>query len=187
LSTKRVALRTIVLSTVIGGLFYIYIPIQYTTVPAGRFKCPSNQSNPSLLHGIWSLILYSIGPPMIMIIFGSLTIRHLHQSLKRIAPSTIEIINRQPLQRRKTKDQQLIGMMIFQCIYFCLLSIPLSINWIYASFKANSEINALQSAKDDMFVQIVGYLSLTCACTNFYVFTLTSQLFRRELINLFKF
>jgi DMSO/TMAO reductase YedYZ heme-binding membrane subunit len=180
--------------TLVVGLCYIYIPIEYKTVPVGRFKCPGSQGNTQAFHGIWSFIIYSMGPPIIMLIFGSLTIRNVQRTMRRVAPQNIRAGTQnqtqiepvqQQLQRPKTTDRQLIQMMIAQCVYFSVMSTPLSIYWIYASATSNVVPDALQTAREAMFQNIAGYLSFTCASTSFYFFTLSSQLFRRELMHLF--
>ena len=124
-SNVRVASRIIPAITLVVGLLYIYIPIQNKTVQVGRFKCPSNQSNPPAFQGAWSFIIYSMGPPIVMLIFGSLTIRHVQQSITRLAPlkaithtqnlSQTEL-TQQKFQPQKMIDQQLIKMMIVQCV-----------------------------------------------------------------------
>jgi hypothetical protein len=65
------------------------------------------------------------------------------------------------------------------------MSTPVSINWIYVAVRPNVIPSALQNATDNFVANIVSTLGLTGACTSFYVFTLSSQLFRRELIHLF--
>jgi hypothetical protein len=191
-SNSRVASITILFTIPAVGLSYIYVPIQYEIIQTTR-KCPASQGNNLLFNGIWNLIVFSLGPSIVMLIFGSLTIRHVQLSVQRVAPQTINIkdaFTRPPqqeqLQRQKTTDRQLTQMMVVQVIYFSLLSSPVSINWLYTSLRSNVVIDALQSAKDTLFSNIVSFISLTGACTSFYLFTLSSQLFRRELIHLFK-
>ena len=78
-------------------------------------------------------------------------------------------------------------MMFVQCIYFSLMATPVSVYWIYSSLRINIVPDALQLAKDTLFGYSTGILSVTRTSTSFYLFTLSSQLFRRELLHLFKF
>jgi hypothetical protein len=188
-SNLRVASRTIPFIILIVGLCYIYVPIEFVLKP-GPVKCPVNEGDNPILIGIWNLLIFSLGPSVVMLVFGSLTIRNVQQSMRRIVSQNIQTLNqteprlREQLQRRKTTDRQLIQMMVVQCIYFSLLSTPISINWIYLSLRPTVVTNALQSAIDNYVASIVGTLSLTGACTSFYLFTLSSQLFRHELMHL---
>ena len=124
-----------------------------------------------------------------MLVFGSLTIRHVQQSVRKTAPMNIQSGSvRSPQgqsKQRKTTDRQLIQMMLVQCIYYSLMATPISVFWIYNSLRINVVSNALQNAKDTLFSNTTGIISLTGACTSFYCFTLSSQLFRHELMRLF--
>jgi hypothetical protein len=188
-SNLRVASRTILFIIPVVGLCYIYVPIEFVLKPT-VVKCPVYQGDNPIFIGIWNLLIFSLGPSTVMLFFGSLTIRHVQQSIGRLAPQNIQTLNqteprhREQLQRRKTTDRQLIQMMIVQCVYFSLLSTPISINWIYISLRPAVIPNARQNAIDNYVSSIVGTLSLTGACTSFYLFTLSSQLFRHELMHL---
>lgn len=194
-SNCRVSIRSIILIIICIGLVYIYVPILFEIDRVFQ-TCPTNLDNPPMFNGIWNLITFSLGPPIIMLIFGLLTIRHIQSSLKRVhventgtnsrsgAPRTLQL--RKQSQNQRTTDRQLSRMTIAQFIYFCLLTTPVSISWLYSSSNANTASDALQSIKDQLFAHVTGFLSITCACTTFYSFTLSSKLFRREIIQLFK-
>jgi hypothetical protein len=171
------------------GICYIYVPIEFELVQ-GPVKCPPNQGNSPTFVGVWTLLVFSLGPSTVMLIFGSLTIRAIQQTVRRIVPQNVQTLaqteptHREQQLRRKKADRQLIQMMVVQCVYFSLLSTPISINWIYVAVRHNGIPNALQTARDSLVTSIVGTLSFTGACTSFYMFTLSSQLFRHELMHL---
>jgi hypothetical protein len=89
-------------------------------------------------------------------------------------------------KHQKTTDRQLIQMMLDQCFYFSLMTVPFTVSIIYTTLRMNLMVDALQLAKDNMLLLIVGLMSSTCACTTFYCFTLSSQLFRHQLMHLCK-
>ena len=156
-------------------------------------RCPANQGTYPIFYGIWNLIIFSLGPSIAMLIFGFLTIQHVRQSMRRVIHSEITNqlqIESPPLQeqlrRQKKIDRQLIRMMLVQCLYFTVLSTPVSVSLIQQAVKVNVVQDTLQNAKDSLFRNITGALSFVSACTTFYVFTLSSQLFRQELMRLFK-
>lgn len=162
-SRTRVATLIILFSIIIVGLAHIYIPIQYQ-LRQTRLKCPQSQTAPAAFQGIWTLIICSLGPSITMLVFGLLTIRHIQQSVARIKtqiiqiqPQTEPLPQQKQLQRPRTTDRQLIQMTIVQCIYFSLMSSPLSINWIYTSMRSNVVSDALQSAEDDFFFGHIYY------------------------------
>ncbi|CAF4104502.1 unnamed protein product [Adineta steineri] len=144
----------------------------------------------------WFIVLASIdrlGPSVIMLIFGSLTIRHVQHSVGRVNASHIATKSenasaapiQEKLQRQKTADRQLIRMMIAQCAYFAVLTTPISGSYMYISLTINTVLDDLQFAQVNLFTNIAGLLSTTGACTSFFVFTLSSKLFRHELKHLF--
>ena len=190
-SNCRVASGAILCIILVVGLTYIYVPIQYQLKQTAR-RCPANQNNPPAFNGIWNLIVFSLGPSIVMLIFGLLTVQHVRVIIRRVAPQNmnseaqLRVSFPPPSQRQKTKDRHLTRMMIIQCVYFSLLSAPVSVYWLYISFKSDVVSDPLQTAKDDLFSNVAGYLSITCACTSFYLFTVSSRIFRRELIRLFK-
>ncbi|CAF1227563.1 unnamed protein product [Adineta steineri] len=190
-SNIRVASWTISIMTIMIAFTYIYVPILYQ-LKAGNNKCPGSQGPSTTFNGIWNLVVFSLGPPCVMFCFGSLTIHNIREVGRRVIPRNNQINGqtRQPqlqLQNQKKTDRQLIQMMIVQCVYLSITSSLTSINTLYMSLRPPMVSNALQVAKDDLFVQTVGTISLTGACTSFYLFTLSSQLFRDELMQLFKY
>ncbi|CAF1381049.1 unnamed protein product [Adineta ricciae] len=187
-SSVRVATWTILLITIIILLIFMYIPITYEILP-GRIRCPASQSRTAGFNGIWTLIVFSLGPPIVMLCFGSLTIRHIRQQLKKVNITNNENIVQTQLpqiRRQKRTDRQLIQMMLVQCLYFSITSILVSINWFYFTVRSPVVIDVVQGAKDDAFTQISGLISLAGACTSFYLFTLSGKVFRDELKHLFK-
>jgi hypothetical protein len=189
-SNVRVASHTILLVIPIVGLGYIHTALKNERDQTSH-KCAAYDPTYILFNGLWSLFMFSLGPSVVMLIFGSLTIRHVRQSVRRTMPQNIpsQIQTERPLQtqlkRQKMTDRQLIQMMVVQCAYFSLMSTPASVYWIYTAARINIVPDAVQHAKDVFFSSSSGIISLTSACTSFYLFTLASGLFRRELVHLF--
>ena len=110
----------------------------------------------------------------IMMIFGTLTIRNIQQSVKRVNSENIQIetislsLPKKRWERQKITNRQCVQMMIVQCIYFSLTTLAVPIQWIKQSIRSYILLD-----------------SITGACTSFYLFTLSSQLFRHELMLLF--
>jgi hypothetical protein len=117
-----------------------------------------------------------------MIVFGSLTIQNVRQGKRRVLPQTIQDQRQQ--SRRKT-DAQLIKMMLVQSFVFGSTTTSYSIVALYVASDAASTDDALRKAIDNYLSNVFGYIALTGPCMSFYLFTLSSQLFRGELINLF--
>jgi hypothetical protein len=115
-------------------------------------------------------------------------VRHIRQSVGRVAhQNTPHVASTQveSQQRRKKADRQLIQMMLVQCLMFTLTASPTSVQYIYTSIRATMVVDSVQRAKDNFFYTIAGFVSLSVPCTSFYLFTLSSKLFRHELVRLF--
>ncbi len=115
-----------------------------------------------------------------MFIFGLLTLRHIHQT-KRVQDGSINTNQNQTLQNI---NRHSLRMLLVQCVVIIITGAPFSIGWLYVSLTPNQDI--IQLAKDNLITDVVGYLSVTGSCISFYLFTLSSSLFRRQLRPLFK-
>lgn len=138
-------------------------------------------------YGMWNLLIFGVTPSLLMLIFGLLTVRHIRRTMKRVAVNHAQTANSHELQtqhRPKTADRQLIQMLLAQCIVFSVTAAPSAINYVYFSVASSTGLDALQSAKLALVGNVVNYLSLTGPSLSFYLFTLSSQLFRRELMSL---
>ncbi|CAF1360826.1 unnamed protein product [Adineta ricciae] len=193
-SNLRIVNRIILLIIIIIGLFYLYILIVFENIQT-HTKCPYTQTTYPLFHGIWNLLIFSLGPSLLMLIFGLLSIRNIQRSLQKVAvqksQSRTQSEPMSPLQNqlksKKTTDRQLIQMMLIQCFYFISTTTPFSVASIYTALRINIQKDSLQTVKDNMFTILVGLVSSTSACTTFYCFTLSSQLFRQQLKKLFNY
>jgi hypothetical protein len=169
------------------GLAYVHVLVYYQ-INLRQQTCIAEQGTYAIFLGVCHLIVFSLGPPGAMLVFGFLIIRHIRRTVKRVAPqNTHPLAQTQPQQRRKMKERQFAQMMFIQCAVFSLTATPIAINYLYTSLRPNVATNALQTAKDNLFYDVVGLISYTGPCTSFYLFTLSSQLFRGELARLFNF
>ncbi|CAF1535783.1 unnamed protein product [Adineta ricciae] len=186
-SSIRVTYYAIFVTTIMVGLFYIHVPIFYY-VNQNTNTCLAPPGTYSTFYGIWNLFVFSLGPPFSMFILGALTIRNFRQSIKRIAPNNnpdnVTGNGNQIQQRRKAIDQQMIRMLLVQCLVFILTGAPVSIQYIYGAVAILSD--PVESTKNNLAWNIIGFISLTGPSSSFYLFTLSSKLFRGELMCLFK-
>ncbi|CAF1234411.1 unnamed protein product [Adineta steineri] len=184
-SSIRVVTPAVSLTIVIVGLTYIHVAF-YTRLSAAP-SCAFLPGTYTIFLGIFNLFLFSMGPPIGMLSFGLLTIRNIRRSVKRVVPNTnLSQTQNETQQRQKATDRQLIQMMIAQFIFYTLTTTPNSVFFIYSSAISNNVANALQTARLSLVSNIVSYITNGGACLSFYLFTLSSKLFRRELMHLFR-
>ncbi len=158
---------------------FIYATIEY--IPASQqYTCNSQAGVYRTFFALWNLVIFSFGPPIMMFIFGLLTLRHIHQT-KRVQDGSANMNQNQTLQNI---NRHSLRMLLVQCVVIIITGAPFSIGWLYVSLTPNQ--NIIQVAKDNLITDVVGYLSVTGSCISFYLFTLSSSLFRRQLRPLFK-
>jgi len=118
-----------------------------------------------------------------MVVFGLLTIRHIQQSARRIASQ-----NNKNRRQKRTKfiDRQLIQIILIQSILFGLTSAAGAIGGMYNVLDDNSRKNPLELAKQSLVGNVLSFVGLLGPCLSFYLCTLSSRLFRCELLNLFR-
>jgi Trk-type K+ transport system membrane component len=137
----------------------------------------------SIKHfSIWHLIIWSWLPTIGMIVFVLLTVRNVSRGKRRVL---LQNIQDQRQQNRKKIDAQLIKMMVMQSFVLGSTTTSYSIVNLCIALGAKSTDDALKKALGNYLSNVFGYIALTGPCMSFYLFTLSSQLFRRELINLF--
>lgn len=136
------------------------------------------------LFSAWHLFTFNFVPPIILLIFSLSTIINVRKSGRRIALNNSQTAIVQH-NHRKSIDGQMIRMMLFQSTIFILTASPSGIYFLYKSVNPTSTGDALQTAKDKFLANCAGFIALTVPCASFYLFTMSSKLFRSELKKLF--
>lgn len=178
-SNIRVASRAILLTTLFIAFAYIHLPF-YQTILLPQRTCTIVSISYQTFYALWNLIIWSWIPTICMLIFGLLIIRHIHQGRMRVAPQT------QFQRNLRQTDRQLIQMLLIQSFIFGSTTTAFAIGSLYISITNNLTVkNDLQKIKDNYVTNVLNCVANIGLCMSFYIFTLSSQSFRRELINLF--
>jgi phosphatidylinositol kinase/protein kinase (PI-3 family) len=117
-----------------------------------------------------------------MLVFGFLTIRHVRQGKMRVANRNTVNYRQQIL---RSVDRQLIQMMLVQSFVFSMTTCGPSIVNFYFISNVNLTTDPVEAARELLITTTFGFIGLFGPCTSFYLFTLSSKLFRRELKQLF--
>ncbi|CAF0951306.1 unnamed protein product [Adineta steineri] len=184
-SSVRIARIIIIVFTLTMFLIHIHVAV-YNIIGIGRTPIPFNQvqsvcytvSGFYTIFGIyWFFIVYAICPPVLMLVFGSLTLFNIHQRRKQILPNTSEVSNR---NREKTSRQMLI-MLIVQCVFMTVCTTPLAIQRIYLNITSTQQKSLTQKTLDQLYSTIVIFLGFVGHSLTFYIFTLSGSVFRDEV------
>ncbi|CAF0843370.1 unnamed protein product [Adineta steineri] len=179
-SSVRVANRAISLTILLNFLVYIHVPIFfrldinpatlkpvcYTTGPIGPYRSVLNYCN---------LFVFGICPSLCMFVFGILTVRHINQR-RRIHVASVAIA-----ENRQRNERQILRMLLVQVAVYSITAISFSVGLIITTVITSQPLNVLQAAQANLANAIIGVFSLMGPCLSFYLFTLSSRLFRKEL------
>ncbi|CAF1210120.1 unnamed protein product [Didymodactylos carnosus] len=177
-SRLSVARSTIVITTIICLLFYSHVLIFYDNTNG---ICDAVKGVYTIFNDVCYLVGYSIVPPILMSLFGFLTIYNVHR-LRRIAPkktaSRIVIIT--------NKSQQLAFMLLFQVIFTTLTTVPHATQKLYNTLTCNDVKSDLTLAQDNLYSEMARAISFANHTCSFFILTLTGKIFRKELIKMFQ-
>jgi hypothetical protein len=185
-----VAARVIPITILINFLAYIHVPIFFELdIVAGTQKPVCYSGGPpgpyrTVLNCI-NLIFFGLLPPLCMLVFGMLTLRRINQSKRnQVAPSTnLQNPNNRIAQK---KDRQIRRMLFIQFLVYSVTGLIFSVTVIITTVFSSQSINVFEKAQEAMANSIVGVVSTIGPCLSFYLFTLSSSLFRKEIKDLFK-
>ena len=139
-----------------------------------------------IFNNIWHLVFWSCLPNLGMVVFSLLTIRNINQGRRRIIPPSQDTQNQQQATRKKT-DVQLLRMVIVQSLMLSSTTMTNFIVSLYVSSVSIPTQDALKKSTNDYLRNAFSFVALTGPCMSFYLFTLSSPLFRHELFNLFRY
>ena len=174
-SNSGTATYVIILTILIALLMYVHLPI-FPIISLPLVTCVPQPGLYQSFISYWNLVLWSWLPTSGMLTFGLLTIGNIRQGKRRVAPPHGQ--NQLHSCSRK-KDRQLIQMMFIQALGFGLTTNVYSFVSIYIA--SNPTDNTVEKARQAFLTNVFSLLALTGPCISFYLFTLSSELFRREL------
>jgi hypothetical protein len=179
----RIARRYIIPCVVLIWLIIpLHIPIYYIS---SRNTCVF-PSAIAFYNSIYGIVLVSFLPPGLMLVFSLLIFRNLKmRQIRRqqIHPLTISTSVTIQNRRQQVKDQQVLAMLLIQVFIYVSSTIFYTINLLYTVLTMNDEANKSNERKSiEAFATFIsGILVFICPCLSFYLFTLSSHLFRKEL------
>ena len=188
-SSIRVANRLIPLTVLLSIIAYIHVPIFFniTIIPATQKPIcypPGPPGTYRIVLSFFSLIYFGLSPSLCMLLFSILTFRNITRSKKISLRSSMNVENAANRNIRKT-DRQLLRMLFVQVLVYFVTATAYSIGEIVSSISAIQPENVVRVAQDILSTAIVGMMSNTGPCLSFYLFTLSSGLFRKQLKKLF--
>ncbi|UJR27577.1 hypothetical protein I4U23_008858 [Adineta vaga] len=185
-SQMKVAYRASVCAILLAFTSCIHIVIGYDLRP----RCGALAGTFAMYDSMFVVFWLGIIPHVLMLIFGFVTLMNVRRSKQRIAIAgkTIAKVNgsNQQQQRRDQKtDAQLLVMMLFQVGFSSVLILTRMIYYAYYVLGPSlGGYNRLVGSFLMSFTTLVYYANY---CKSFYVYTLSSRLFRSIFIQRVRF
>jgi hypothetical protein len=151
----RVALKMIVLTLFFWMILPIHLIIFYDiqiSMNGTNHVCSSTPGLYSVFLSFYSLIINGISMPLLMTIFGLLTLLNLKHYRNQIHNNAIIIIS---LQRRKKQELSILRMLLIQLIVNVILSLPVTIYLFYSGLTQYNQ-------KSSMRIFIENYIYNMC-------------------------
>ena len=177
-SNVRNARRLILLTTCTISLAHIHTLIWWSVDYIGdELYCNIFSHEYEVAFQIFFVIFSCMLPTVLMALLGVLTIWNVRILRRRILPQNGE----RPPDRSRSKDRQLISMLLFQVLTTALCTAPFASVNIFAMI-VNQQSNIVYSAQVQAFFdslcRLILYLN---PMIGFYIYTLSSRTFRIEL------
>ncbi|CAF1165676.1 unnamed protein product [Adineta steineri] len=181
-SSPKVASRLMIGTAIIWCLIYIQVLIFYD-ISSGSCKYRSGAYG--VFFSTYIAIDSGILPLFLMLVFGLLTVKNIHKTKQRIGPGGGTNENR-PAQGSKMskKDAQLHKMLAHQITLFIVLNLPNPCYLVYSAFTINTPKSSLRTTIEAFasnMTYVLIYLGFSLTFANFAT---SSEIFRRELLQL---
>ncbi|CAF1246137.1 unnamed protein product [Adineta ricciae] len=178
-SSSKVAYRIIISMVIFWCIIYIQVFIFYRIEDQ---VCRYQNGAYATYFSIYISIDSGLLPILLMLIFGLLTVRNIHETKRRVVPAT-ERNNDRSCENNKLsrKDAQLYKMLANQIIIFVIFNFPNPCFLLYQSstmYIVKSTLHATIEVFVSNMTYVLIYLGFSLTFINF---ALSSEIFRREL------
>ncbi|CAF1327065.1 unnamed protein product [Didymodactylos carnosus] len=149
-------------------------------LPIASSPCYAKSDQCRVFNDWFFLVFYNLTPPVIMLIFGALTLKNLRHAQQRQIQAVSSTTMDRSIRYRK-RDFQLIIMLLTQVILFTITILPHSAQRIYSTLTSNSVKTSLTIATDNLWYQSAVILTSLPTSITFYLCILSTKRFREEL------
>ncbi|CAF1208800.1 unnamed protein product [Didymodactylos carnosus] len=182
LSTKKISYRTTVLMIILAiptwcQTFYCFDANLKPPTP-----CFTMNDQCKLVNNILLIIIQSFGPVIIMIVFSLLTLQNVRNVGSLVVPT---VSSSASSSRIRTKDRQLITMLLFQITLFAASTVLIPLYNFYTYSTQNAIKSVYRLTVENFIFQLFVFLALTPYATTFYLYTMSGRIFRDELRKVF--
>ncbi|UJR07011.1 hypothetical protein I4U23_011300 [Adineta vaga] len=182
LSSLKIARRVIVGIYIVFLLLLVHLFIYYELVPTSNngFDCGVSSEEYFVFFNFFVPILCCILPILLMCIFGILILHNVRSVHVRIVPHANNARN----DHIRSNDRHMAKMLLFQILITVIMSLPYigtTMFYTLAVVKYKYDLSLLQNMIYTCANVIAGLLYYTNSVTGFYIYTMASSKFRKEM------
>jgi hypothetical protein len=179
LSSLSTARKALALTIVIIALAHFHTLVWWTVDYIGsQTYCNIFTYDYELAFQVFFLIVTCVLPPIIMTIFGTLTVFNVKKLRTQVAPQGNDGRN----EKLRSKDRQMILMLLIQVLVTVICTLPFSIaNLLAMIFEYSITLSDYSDAINTFYGNVARIVNYFNPVVGFYVYTLSSGTFRNEM------
>jgi len=186
LSNKTIAKKVTIIIVLFIALIHFHVPIWWSSQYVGSTPiCNIFDPIYDIFFSIFDIISTCLLPQMLMIFFGIKTILNVRKIRTQVAPQNNDARN----ERLRSKDRQMITMLLFQVLITIICTTPFTVANLYSTINDNIEISSQSPSVIAVYnfsANICRLLNYFNPVTGFYIYILTSRTFRIEMKHMIK-
>ncbi|CAF2634396.1 unnamed protein product [Rotaria sp. Silwood2] len=177
-SSSKIAMRLIICSFLFWCLMNIQVLVFYEIQDD---NCSFRNGVYAIFFSVYLLIESGIFPPLMMLIFGFLTVNNIRKSKRTTRPlSAANVIGYGHFTGMSRKDLQFSKMLLNQICLWIILNIPNPCYLLYQTITINDTKSSLRLSVESFISNMTYFFIYLEFSLTFFVYTLSSSLFRRE-------
>lgn len=185
-NTVRLARIVMVIASFVCFLSYFHILFLFgiqTRPNSTSVTCYAQTGVYRIISDLQYLIFYALGPPILMLIFGILTLNNLRRNRRLVMPQSQN--NSSSLsQSSKKRDAQLLVMLLFQVLIIIIFTLPFAIQKLVETFTIQAPQTPVERAQYSLLTGALRLFSYGSHTLGFFFYTLAARIFRMELYRL---
>ncbi|CAF1638785.1 unnamed protein product [Adineta ricciae] len=182
---KHTQVATVIL-IIICCIIYSHVLILFTIeqTSTGR-TCYAQSGSYRVFYDFFFFATYSFTPPILMVLLGLGTLRNILQARSSIKPQETNATARASIQQNvhvQKKDRQYLKMLLVQLVFTVTLTLPIAIQKLYTTFTEYQVKSSSRIEIENFLADFVRTLTQINSGLSFFLYTLSSTAFRRELL-----
>jgi hypothetical protein len=174
---RKIAKRFIIAAVILACILYLHLAIfVQMTISGTSIGCATAPGFYTYFYRIFYLVIYCILPPVSMGVLCILTLINIREQAQRIRPALVSGGN-----NLRRMDRQMMRMLFSQVLTQLLCILPFATINLVGLFVDTS--TTIYTFFEQIFILPL-FVSYT---TSFYVFTLSSRIYRKELMRIICF